>query len=310
MAQKTMTLKSKKIGVLMGGPSREREISLRSGKNVLNSLKRQGFNAVEIIVDGNDQFLKKDLKEKKIEVAFVILHGAYGEDGQVQELLESINIPYTGSDPEASRITMNKLLTKQVLQKANLPTPEYQAIKAITEVSLAVPLVIKPVCEGSSFGVSIVKEKKYLIPQLEKTFQEFPDIFIEKFINGKEVTVGIIGTDKNIQALPILELVPHAEFYDYEAKYTPGKTSFILPAKLDDKTTKNVQNIALQAHLVTGCNGMSRVDFIIDEHNQPWITEINSIPGMTDQSDLPAEAKVAGISFDELVYKILESAHL
>lgn len=305
-----MTLKSKKIGVLMGGPSREREISLRSGKNVLNSLKRQGFNAVEIIVDGNDQFLKKDLKEKKIEVAFVILHGAYGEDGQVQELLESINIPYTGSDPEASRITMNKLLTKQVLQKANLPTPEYQAIKAITEVSLAVPLVIKPVCEGSSFGVSIVKEKKYLIPQLEKTFQEFPDIFIEKFINGKEVTVGIIGTDKNIQALPILELVPHAEFYDYEAKYTPGKTSFILPAKLDDKTTKNVQNIALQAHLVTGCNGMSRVDFIIDEHNQPWITEINSIPGMTDQSDLPAEAKVAGISFDELVYKILESAHL
>ncbi|MFC1517870.1 D-alanine--D-alanine ligase [Candidatus Margulisiibacteriota bacterium] len=305
-----MDCKKKHIGVLMGGPSREREISLRSGKNILTALKILGYKATEIIVDGNDTNLKKELREKKIEIAFIILHGAYGEDGKVQALLESLKIPYTGSGPEASRLTIDKILTKKALLKAGLPTPEFEKVADHKKVTLKPPLIIKPACEGSSFGISIIKEKSDLAPRLEGTLKEFSDIFIERFVKGKEVTVGIIGTGKDIQALPILELVPHNEFYDFDAKYTSGKTSFILPARLKEPLYSSVQELALKAHQATGCYGLSRVDFIVDENDQPWITEINAIPGMTDQSDLPAEAKEAGISFNELVEIILKSAHL
>lgn len=294
----------------MGGPSREREISLRSGKNVLQALQRQGYNAVQILTDGNDDNLTRDLQGQQIDVVFNVLHGTYGEDGQVQALLQKLRIPYTGSGPEACHITMNKLNTKKVLMNAGLPVPEYEPVFTAEKVKMRAPLVIKPVSEGSSFGISIIKDPKALLPALKRTLAEFPEIFVERYIRGREVTVGIIGDGKGTRPLPILELVPKNDFYDFEAKYTPGRTSFILPAPLEPKLYAQVQDLAFQAHQAAGCRGISRVDLILDEQNRPWITEINAIPGMTDQSDLPAEAKAEGISFDELVVIILNSAHL
>ncbi len=294
----------------MGGPSREREISLRSGKNILKALTELGYKAVEIIVDGDDEALAAELKVENIAVAYIALHGEYGEDGQVQSLLQELNIPFTGSSPEACQVTMNKILTKKVLQKAGLPVPEYQLIGSKKATDFKVPLVVKPVSEGSSFGVSIVKKQEDVNPTIKRTLLDYPNIFVERFIKGREITIGIIGSGEKTQVLPILELVPKSEFYDFKAKYTPGGTSFILPAKLPEALTKKLQDLALQAHQAAGCAGVSRVDMIIDEQNKPWITEINAVPGMTDQSDLPAEAKAAEISFEELVEMILDGAHL
>ncbi len=304
-----MDYKTNVIGVLMGGPSREREISLRSGKNVLQALQRKGYTAVDILVDGNNAQLTKELRDKKIDLAFNALHGIYGEDGQVQTLLRSLSIPYTGSGPEACRITMNKVLTKNVLRKATLLTPEFQVIHTLSDLTMDIPLVIKPALEGSSFGVSIIKDKKDLLPTLKTTLKDFSDVFVERFIKGRELTVGIIGTGPATRPLPVLELVPKNEFYDFEAKYTPGRTSFLLPAPLSAELTKKIQDHALAAHTACGCDGVSRVDFILDDNETPWITEINAIPGMTDQSDLPAEAKADGIPFDDLVETILFTAH-
>jgi D-alanine-D-alanine ligase len=300
-------LKNKKIAVLMGGPSREREVSLRSGNNIFNSLIAQNMNAIKIIVD-DEESLKNKLVAEKVEIAFIALHGAYGEDGQVQTLLESMGISYTGSKPEACRVTIDKLQTKDVLVEAELPTPVYQKVVSGQEITLKVPLVIKPLAEGSSFGVSIVKDQDQLAEKIKETLKEFSEIFVEQYIKGQEVTVGIIGQNEDIKVLPVLELKAENEFYDFDAKYTPGKTSFILPAQLAPAVYGNVQTIALKAHQALGCVGLSRVDFIVDEKGIPWITEVNAIPGMTDQSDLPAEAKDAGISFDELVLIILKSA--
>ncbi|MFH1576771.1 MAG: D-alanine--D-alanine ligase [Candidatus Margulisiibacteriota bacterium] len=307
-------LKDKKICVLMGGRSGEREVSLRSGKRVFDSLKKQGYNVISM--DLEDDLVAR-LKAEKIEIVYNILHGRFGEDGTVQGLLEMANIPYTGSKVLASALAMNKLASKRVFDAVGIPTPRYVEVDATQNVAkeaariqrvFPFPLVIKPTSEGSSLGVTLIKKPDGFQEVLEKTVAEFKDVFIEAYVKGREVTVGIIGTNSDVQALPILELVPKNEFYDYEAKYTAGLTDFILPARLSQALTKKVQEIALMAHKSLGCYGVSRVDMIIGSDHIPYVHEVNSIPGMTERSDLPAEAAHAGISFDQLVVKILESA--
>ncbi|MBU0672593.1 MAG: D-alanine--D-alanine ligase [Candidatus Margulisbacteria bacterium] len=307
-------LKDKKICVLMGGRSGEREVSLRSGKRVFDSLKKQGYNVISM--DLEDDLVAR-LKAEKIEIVYNILHGRFGEDGTVQGLLEMANIPYTGSKVLASALAMNKLASKRVFDAVGIPTPRYVEVDATQNVAkeaariqrvFPFPLVIKPTSEGSSLGVTLIKKPDGFQEVLEKTVAEFKDVFVEAYVKGREVTVGIIGTNSDVQALPILELVPKNEFYDYEAKYTAGLTDFILPARLSQALTKKVQEIALMAHKSLGCYGVSRVDMIIGSDHIPYVHEVNSIPGMTERSDLPAEAAHAGISFDQLVVKILESA--
>ena len=309
-----MEYKNKKICVLMGGRSGEREVSLRSGKRVFDSLLKQGFNVISMDLD--DDLISK-LKQEKVDVVYIMLHGRFGEDGVVQGLLEMANIPYTGSKVLASALAMNKLAAKRVFDAVKVPTPRYLEVDASSDVEkeaekikkvFPFPLVLKPTCEGSSLGVSLIKTPEGFDEILKKSVADYKDVFVEEYIKGREVTVGIIGKYADAQALPILELVPKNEFYDYHAKYTEGMTEFIWPARLSMPLYKKTQEVALAAHKALGCYGVSRVDIIVGQDHVPFVHEVNTIPGMTDRSDLPAEAAHAGISFDELVVKILESA--
>jgi D-alanine-D-alanine ligase len=307
-------LRDKKICVLMGGRSGERDVSLRSGKRVFESLKSQGFNVISM--DLEDDLISK-LKHEKVDLVYIVLHGRFGEDGTVQGLLEMANIPYTGSKVLASALAMNKLASKRVFDTVGIPTPRYVEVDAGSEINkeaekikkiFPFPLVLKPTSEGSSLGVTLIKKGDALGEILEKSVSEYKDVFVEEYVKGKEVTVGILGKNNDLQALPVLELVPRNEFYDYHAKYTAGMTEFILPAKLSKPLYKKTQEVALAAHKALGCYGVSRVDIIIGKDHVPYVHDVNTIPGMTERSDLPAEASHVGISFDELVVKILESA--
>lgn len=295
-----MSFKSKRIGVLFGGVSSEREISLRSGKNVLTALQSLGYNVIPVDITSRD--CAAQLVAAKIDVAYVILHGAFGEDGGIQEILENLKIPYTGSGVSASALCMDKLTCKTELLKAGLPVPGFTRVA---------PAVIKAPCEGSSIGVTIVHTQDALEKAYRETTQQFgPGVFIEAFLSGAEVTVGVIEDNGALLALPILELRPKNAFYDFEAKYTPGQTEFILPAELSPAVTKLVQDQAVQAFKALRCAGAARVDFVVCERKDPYILEINTLPGMTDQSDLPAEAKALGIAFPQLVEKVLLTARV
>lgn len=310
-----MNLKNKKICVLMGGRSGERDVSLRSGKRVFDSLQKQGFNVISM--DLEDDLISR-LKKEKVDIVYIMLHGRFGEDGTVQGLLEMANIPYTGSKVLASALAMNKLASKRVFDALGIPTPRYVEIDSFSDIDkeaerikkiFPFPLMVKPTSEGSSLGVSLVKKGEDLARILKETVDKYKDVFVEEYIKGKEVTVGILGKNNDLQALPVLELVPKNEFYDYHAKYTEGMTEFILPARLSKPLYKKTQEIALAAHKALGCYGWSRVDILVGRDHIPYVHDVNTIPGMTERSDLPAEAAHAGISFDELVVKILESAY-
>jgi len=303
----------KKIGVLMGGNSREREVSLRSGNNVLASLLRQGLQA-QALDPAEDKFIAK---LSDIDIAFIALHGRYGEDGCIQGLLELLNIPYTGSGVLASALGMNKVAAKRIFDACGIPTPKYYAFNLENGLkrgwkemlrNFDLPVVAKPTSEGSSIGVTIVKEEKEIISVIENLIVEFNDAFIEEFIVGTEVTVGILGWGDDIKALPVLELVSKNEFYDYQAKYTPGMTEFIIPARLPEEVYIKTQEIALKAHLVLGCHGFSRVDIMVGKTGIPYVHDVNTIPGLTDLSDLPACAKADGISYDDLILRMLYSS--
>ncbi len=303
-------LKGKRIGVIMGGWSSEREISLRSGENVHRSLIQQGFNAVKIDIDKN--FAQQILKAK-IDIAFIILHGKPGEDGTIQGFLELLEIPYTGSDVVASAIGMDKITSKRLFEYAKIPTPPYVFIPKDNSIFSAIksaqrkldfPMILKPRAEGSSVGCVVIDNKDDLLHQCQKAQKEFGDIFLEKFINGMIATVGILGQ----RPLPILELVPKRQrFYDFKAKYTKGETEFIIPARLPKPIYKKIQRLALAAHNIIGAKGFSRIDLIVNK-NKPYFLEINTLPGMTELSDLPAQTKYAGITYDELILEILKSA--
>lgn len=307
-------LLKKRIGVLYGGWSREREISLKSGRLVASSLRRQGFQVVEIDVDRN---LPEVLKRESVELAFIALHGKPGEDGTIQGLLETLGIPYTGSGVLASAVSLNKLAAKRILENIGIPTPRYKHPSHQEDLAqfsksasneLGLPLLVKPVEEGSSIGVKIVHEGEDPEKVIRQTCDEYGGVYVEEFIEGMTATVGILGTGQTTRALPVLELVSKREFYDYEAKYTKGLTQFIIPARLPEGALHRAQETALKAHQALGCWGFSRVDMVVDEEGTPWVLEVNSIPGLMELSDLPAEAKAAGMSYDQVIFEILASA--
>ena len=298
----------------MGGWSSEREISLRSGKNILDSLRRQGFSAVGIDMDKD--FINK-LKNENIDIIFNILHGKPGEDGTVQGLLELLGIPYTGSGLLASAVAMNKVVTKRILLREGIITPNFYVFEEWEEIEkcleeavdkIGFPMFMKPAEEGSSVGTEIIREENNLKEKFIKEQKTYGTFLVEEYIDGMTATCGVLGTGKDAYALPILELIPKKEFYDYEAKYTKGMTEFIIPARLSQETTEVVQRMAVDTHRIIGCRGFSRVDFVIKENEIPYVLEINTIPGMTEISDLPAEAKEIGMSYDELVFEILKSS--
>ncbi len=311
-----MDFRKKRIGVLMGGWSSEREISLMSGKNILASLKRQGFDAVGIdMVMGMDFFTR--FKKEEIDIVFNILHGKPGEDGTVQGLLELLGIPYTGSGLLASAIAMNKVMTKRILLREGILTPNFYVVDEWKELKKSMkeavekvgfPMFIKPEEEGSSVGADIIRVKKGIKKKFVKERERYRTFLVEEYIKGMIATCGVLGTGKDAYSLPVLELVPEKKFYDYEAKYTKGMTEFIIPARLAQKITEITKRMALETHRIIGCRGFSRVDFVIKDNEIPYVLEINTIPGMTKISDLPAEAEKIGISYDELVMEILKSS--
>lgn len=303
--------KNTKIGVLYGGLSNEREVSLRSGKNCYDALKRLGYDNCELLdVDKN---VAKKLIENNIEVAYIALHGKYGEDGCIQGLLEILDIPYTGCGVMASSVCMDKNMTKNALKNTEIPLIKSVLIKNPEEIEKALdlnfPVMVKPSTEGSSIGMSKVNKKEELQNAIDEAFKCATSVMVEEFLEGISITIGVLDIDKETVATPILELRPKTGWYDYKAKYTKGMTEFILPANLSDNVTKKAQNFAINAHKNVMCSGMSRVDFLV-VGDVPYLLEINTIPGMTDTSDLPAQANEMGISYDNLVQIILNSSKL
>ena len=294
----------------MGGMSPEREVSLMSGKAILQALLERGYQALPI---EGDEILPRRLWEEKVEVAFIGLHGSLGEDGSVQGLLEMMRIPYTGSGILASALAMNKAISRQVFQQNGLPVPRsiFLAEPPDTGVSqmkipFSLPVVIKPCREGSSVGVSIVYDSPNIPLAAEKAFGYGGGILVEEFIKGREVAVGILDD----VALGAIEIVPKAEFYSYEAKYTDGLAEHLFPAPLPSREYKRALDLGHQAHRLLGCEGATRVDLLYREPGEFFVLEVNSLPGMTPLSLLPEIARGAGIPFPELVEKILMGARL
>ena len=302
-----------KVGVLMGGPSTEREISLKSGKAVYEALKQSGLEviAIDIKTDSIEENIRL-IESCKIDCAFLALHGRFGEDGQIQEILESVKIPYTGSGVLASRLAMDKVASRKIFQANGLNVPKYKIVEKASytldwEVNnnLKLPLVIKPATHGSSIGLSIIDKQEDLDKAVSLAFAFDERIIIEEYVEGREVTVGILKE----QPLPVIEIIPKRRFFDYEAKYTPGMTDYEVPAKLEESIAREVKKAALSAHKLLGCSGCSRVDMILSKDNLPFVLEVNTIPGLTNTSLLPRAAKTQGIEFNELCLKLIKLAY-
>jgi D-alanine-D-alanine ligase len=302
--------KKKRIGVLMGGLSSEREVSLMSGKAILAALLELGYEALPI--EGDDHLAHR-LQEERIEVAFIGLHGPLGEDGSVQGLLEIMRIPYTGSGVLASALSMNKAVSRQIFRHHGLPVPESiffpqpggeEAILA--KLPFPLPVVIKPCQEGSSVGVTIVSDPQEIPPAAERAFVFGGGILVEKYIKGREIQVGILDHT----SLGAIEIVPKVEFYNYTAKYTDGLAEHFFPAPIPEADYKQVLDLGLQAHRLLGCEGATRVDLLYQGPGKFFLLEVNSLPGMTPLSLLPEMARGVGISFLDLVERILLGARI
>ena len=305
--------KKAKIGVLCGGMSSEKDVSIRSGKNCFEALKQLGYENTELIVV--DENISNTLKEKNVEYVYNALHGKYGEDGCIQGILEILKIPYTGCGVMASSICMNKEYTKRVLSTCpEIPLIKSTFVKKGEDVHLKTkelkyPLITKPVSEGSSFGMTKVNTPDELQDAYDEAIKFNDDVLIEEFIDGYFVTVGVLENEGKVFSTEILEIRTKTEWYDFDAKYTKGLSEFILPANLDKNTTDFIKDLAVKSHITAGCSGVSRVDFMIKD-NKPYFLVINTSPGMTDTSDLPAQANAMGIDYNNLVLLILNSAGL
>lgn len=296
----------RRVAVLMGGRSAEREVSLRTGAAVAEALRGRGREVLEVDA-GRD--LAHRLEELRPDVAFVALHGRWGEDGTVQGLLEMLGTPYTGSGVLASALAMDKGMSKVVFRALGVPTPDFQVLAPGTPaegLELATPLVAKPVREGSTIGVAVAREPAQVSAAVAAARAHGDEILVEHFIEGREVTLGVLdGTP-----LPLVEIVPEGGFYDYASKYTPGRTRYLCPAPLGPEETREAVRAGCAAYRVLGCSGAARVDLMIDSAGRPWVLEVNTIPGMTPTSLLPKAAAVAGMSFADLAEGILAGAGL
>ncbi|WP_334108451.1 D-alanine--D-alanine ligase [Methylobacillus sp.] len=295
-----------KVAVLLGGKSGEREVSLKSGAAVLAALRRGGVDAHAF--DPADRALSELAGFDRV---FIALHGRYGEDGTIQGALELMGIPYTGSGVMASSVGMDKWRTKLLWRAAGVATPEFELVDADSDFAaiekrLGLPLFVKPANEGSSIGISKVKAAGGLKAAYELAAKSDPLVIAEQFVGGGEYTVGILGDE----ALPVIRIVPANEFYDYEAKYLRDDTQYLCPCGLDAALEEKIKAEALQAFRVVGGQGWGRVDFLMDEAGRHYFLEVNTSPGMTDHSLVPMGAKAVGLSFDELVLKVLELAHV
>ena len=305
--------KNAKIAVLCGGLSSEHDVSMRSGKGCYEALQRLGYKNAELVeVDEN---IAEKLKKGKFDYAYNALHGRYGEDGCIQGILEILQIPYSGCGVMSSAICMNKEYTKRILStNPDIPMAKSAFVKKGEDVfektkDLRYPLFTKPVSEGSSFGMTKVNSKDELKEAYEVALKYNDDVLVEEFIDGFFVTVGVLEKDGKAFATEILEIRPKTEWYDFEAKYTSGMSDFICPANLSKEVTAHVKEVAVKAFETAGCRGVSRIDFMM-MNDIPYLLEINTSPGMTSTSDLPAQSAAMGINYDELVQIMLNSARL
>ncbi len=321
-----MDMDRKRVGVLMGGPSNERHISIKSGKAVCRALVNKGLEVVpleleeSLTMNGYRDRVRQKIQGSNIEVAFIALHGRFGEDGAIQSMLEDMRVPYTGSNAHASEQSMDKIASKDLFRTNSIPTPTHKVFfkdeascnigldnclnEQVYFKELGLPLVVKPSNEGSSIGLSIVDNKSNFFEALNSSFKYSNKVIIEQYIPGREITVGILE-DK---PLPVVEILPKKRFFDFEAKYQKGFTEYKVPAEIEKDTYKRCQDVALGAHKAVGARFFSRVDMILSAENKPLVLEVNTIPGLTEMSLLPKAAQAAGIDFDQLILKILESA--
>lgn len=302
-----------RIGVLMGGPSSEREISLKSGNAILEALRRQNLDAVAIeIKNDNPEETAALIKSFSIDCAFIALHGRFGEDGQIQSILEGLKLRYTSSGVKSSSLAMDKVSAKKIFRENGLPVPAEAVIERAAysrnkkvDAGFSFPWVIKPAAHGSSIGLSIAYKEADVAAAIEKALALDDRVLVEEFIKGRELTVGILEN----KPLSVIEIIPKDGIFDYQAKYNKGLTEYIVPAELDEAIACRAQKIAWEAHRLLGCSGCSRVDIILDKKNNPYILEVNTIPGFTATSLLPKAAKHAGIDFDQLCVKLLKFAY-
>jgi len=292
-----------KVAVLLGGNSAERAVSINSGSAVYDALISKGVDAVKI--DSKENLLEQ-LDQHQVDVAFIALHGVGGEDGTIQGLLEFYGLPYTGSGVKASAICMDKWRTKLIWQGLGLPTPNFVSTESLEDLGdfakqAGFPLMVKPALEGSSIGISKVKQESELAGAFKAANETGSPVLAEQFITGKEFTVAIL----NGQALPAIQLKPANDFYDYNAKYIQDDTEYLLPCGLSEEKEKELQDLALSAYQALDCKGWGRVDVMQDEDEKFWLIEVNTVPGMTDHSLVPMAAKAAGINFPDLVLTIL-----
>jgi D-alanine-D-alanine ligase len=297
----------KKIAVLMGGPGSERDVSLATGRGVSKALRSLGAEVVDVDVRDENFALPKD-----IDLAFITIHGTFGEDGQLQKILEERGVPYTGDGVEASLVAFDKILSKEKFREHNIVTPEWEVVEAGQRPTISTPLVVKPARQGSTVGVVIVKDASELDAALAEAARYDRKLLIEKFVSGRELTIGILGD----QALPILEIIPKGGFYDFNNKYpflnpqAGGGAEHVCPAKIDPAKTKEIQEQALRAFRALGLVVYSRVDVLLSEAGDPFVLEVNTIPGMTEASLLPEAAAAAGISYVDLCARIIALSRL
>ena len=296
----------KKIGILTGGESSERKISLKTCRAVENACKDLGYSTVQLVLDGDTNKLIPKLQG--IDFIFIALHGGKGENGVIQGLLDSLNILYNGSGVLASSLGMEKSLTKQLVRSYGIQTPDWKVFTNINESENYIPdefpIVVKPSADGSTIGLSFVTNQTEITEAVSFANKYNGDVMIENYIDGRELTVSIIGE----QIFPIVEILPKHKFYDYECKYQKGMSDYICPAELPIKLTNKIQNIALKVFKILQCSGYARADFILDKNNNPWFLEINTLPGMTTTSLVPKSAMAAGISFNDLVQMIINES--
>lgn len=304
-----------KVAVLMGGSSLERDVSLKSGRRVTRALKERGFDVLSLDVD---MTLVPTLLEEKPDLVYIALHGQYGEDGTIQELLEIIDLPYTGPGPHASMIGFNKVLSKELFRAHGIPTPRYFTLSSTTIEDMGAskllgiawdklggPVVVKPAEQGSALGVSIIGKQEDLPEALIYALGYDDRVIMEEYVKGREVAVSVIGNEEP-RVLPAVEVVPQGVFFDFESRYTPGKADYFIPARLEEGVREEVERIALEVHDLLRCKDLSRVDIIVGEDGTPYVLELNISPGMTEMSLLPLAADAAGINFDDLVEKLVE----
>lgn len=296
-----------RVGVLMGGWSPEKKVSLMSGKNVVEGLQKAGVKAIPVelsVADKNTVRLEKRLRAGKFDAVFIALHGEFGEDGTLQALLDKWKVPYTGSGALACGLAMQKGCAKLIFEAQKIPTASWYAVHRTTRskdwlkvMKLSLPLVVKPADVGSTIGVTIVKKKAALVGALKTAFRYGSWAIVERFIKGVEVTVTVLGN----KALPVIEIVPKNEFYDFDAKYTPGHSDHVIPARISPAQARKVKDLALKAGKAMGCEDYYRADFIVPAKGEPQILEVNTAPGMTRTSLVPEAARAAGIEFPKLL---------